>query len=318
MLRIASSRRSVLVSGLASVLALSAAHAQTRSPQTTVAVDAQQSNKIEGAWTVSGAAPTLGFAPMFHSFTSSGGPSSSELPPVVNAPFSATVKREDVTRLVDGNRIVRTSMNRLARDSQGRTRIERPFPPMPGATPSAMPPSIVQISDPLTGEGFMLNIQMKTANVMPANEPSPVLQAPIAAPPMLPQMGSVMLGFVMSGMISNATPAKETSLGEKMIDGIRTVGRRANYIVAANVIGNEKPITMTLEQWFSPDLGMVMLSTQRSSAGIENTYKLEQLDRSEPDRSLFTVPADFTKADVTRQLRNFRLEPTQEIPPASK
>jgi hypothetical protein len=130
-----------------------------------------------------------------------------------------------------------------------------------------------------------------------------------------------MLGFVMSGMISSTAPPKETSLGEKMIDGIKTVGKRADYTVAANVIGNEKPIKMTLEQWFSPELGVVMLSTQRSSAGIENTYKLEQLDRSEPDRSLFTVPADFTKEDMSQrlqQLRNFRFEPAQEATPASK
>jgi hypothetical protein len=192
---------------------------------------------------------------------------------------------------------------------------------MPGVSTAGAPPSIVRVADPLTGENFTLNIQMKTANVMPTSEPSPVLQAPVAAPPMAPQMGSPILGFVMSGMVSSTVAPKETSLGEKMIDGIKTVGKRADYTVAANVIGNEKPITMMLEQWFSPELGVVMLSTQRSSAGIENTYKLEQLDRSEPDRSLFTVPADFTKEDMSQrlqQLRNFRFEPAQEATPASK
>jgi hypothetical protein len=98
---------------------------------------------------------------------------------------------------------------------------------------------------------------------------------------------------------------KETPLGEKMIDGIRAVGKRVDYSLPANSVGNEKPITIRLEQWFSPDLGVVLLATQRSSIGFDSTYKLEEIDRNEPDRSLFTVPEDFTK-QLSERLQPFR------------
>src|SRR5260370_26322119 len=42
--------------------------------------------------------------------------------PVVGAPYSATTTREHVQTLADGNRIVQTTTESTARDSQGRTR----------------------------------------------------------------------------------------------------------------------------------------------------------------------------------------------------
>ena len=315
MLRKASSRRLVLATALAGALGLSIAHAQTISSQGAITADTPLSNKIEAGGVAFGRAATIGGAGMFHGLSVAGGSSSSELPAVVDAPLSAVLKREEVTKLLDGNRIVRTSSTRMLRDSQGRTRIEHVFPP--GSSLSSSGPSMVQVTDPLTGENFTLNMQQRTATMLPPFMPSPALQAPVAAPPLFPQFGSPILGFSMGGM-SSSRDLKETALGEKTIDGIRTVGKRADYTIPANTVGNQKPITIQLEQWFSPELGVVVLSTQRSRVGIESTYKLEQIERDEPDRALFTVPADFTKEDISERLQQFRrlrVEPTPATPP---
>jgi hypothetical protein len=62
-------------------------------------------------------------------------------------------------------------------------------------------------------------------------------------------------------------------------------------------MGNEKPITLSVEQWFSPELGVVLASSGHTSTGVDTTYTLEQIVRTEPDPSLFTVPADYTRQD---------------------
>jgi hypothetical protein len=291
MLRIASSHRLILVSALTGALGFSLAHAQTTSPQNSVVIGELQASKPDAGVT-SSKAPTLAGSSVFRTF-SVAGPGSSELPPIVNAPLSATIQREEVTKFVDGNRIIRTSSSRLARDGQGRTRVEINFFPPMGRGQTSLP-IFVQIFDPLTGEGFSLNMQQRTANMLPSTGPSPVLQAPVAAPPVFPQIGSPLVNFAIGGYTSSSQ-TKETSLGEKMIDGIRAVGKRVDYSLPANSMGNEKPITIRTEQWFSPDLGVALLTTQRSSIGIDSTYKLAEIDRNEPDRSLFTVPEDFTK-----------------------
>jgi hypothetical protein len=280
---------------------------------TPATIEAQHSSKLE-AGASSGAVNAVIAAPGLRALSIGGNMNSSELPAVVDAPLSATGKREEVTKLIDGNRIVRTTTTRLVRDSQGRTRVEHVFP-TPNGFRGAWP-SVIQISDPISGESFMLNMLQKTASMMPPSEPSSVLQAPVAAPPMAPQLSTPLLGFGFVGTMSQ-TQLKETSLGEKMIDGIRAVGKRVDYTVPANTIGNQKPLKVQMEQWFSPDLGVVVLSTQRCSAGVENTYKLEQIDRSEPDSSLFTIPADFTKEDFSQRFQGFRMLKPEPAEPSN-
>jgi hypothetical protein len=69
--------------------------------------------------------------------------------------------------------------------------------------------------------------------------------------------------------------------------------------VPANIVGNQKPIAVAVEQWFSPELGVVILTTDRSAIGNETTYQLEQIARAEPDATLFVIPPDYTRREPT-------------------
>jgi hypothetical protein len=151
--------------------------------------------------------------------------------------------------------------------------------------------------------------------------PSPKVAAPLAesgtmvvAPPVMVMSRAAALppvnaGFIMqyaapvSGQDAckpNAKPLPSpTALGERIIEGLEVTGTRMQFTIPSGAVGNEQPIVVSSEQWFSPDLGVVVASTHKDPMMGDTTYKLEQVSRVEPDPSLFTVPADYTQNDVT-------------------
>ena len=62
----------------------------------------------------------------------------------------------------------------------------------------------------------------------------------------------------------------------------------------AGVIGNDLPITISSEEWSSPDLKILVLTRHNDPRTGESSYRLTNIVRAEPDRSLFVVPADYT------------------------
>src|SRR5438876_2981902 len=83
-------------------------------------------------------------------------------PPVVGAPYSATISNESVQTLADGNRIVESSTGTTARDSQGRTRRDAVLPAI-GNLGAVNAPRLVFIQDPVTQTSYTLNLTDKTA-----------------------------------------------------------------------------------------------------------------------------------------------------------
>ncbi len=92
--------------------------------------------------------------------------------------------------------------------------------------------------------------------------------------------------------------AEPVSIGERNIEGLKVTGSRLEFTIDAGKVGNEQPITVRTDQWFSPDLGVVVSSTHRDPMIGESSYRLEQINRVEPDEALFVVPADYTKNPV--------------------
>ena len=54
------------------------------------------------------------------------------------------------------------------------------------------------------------------------------------------------------------------------------------------------PSRCSSKTWESPDLHIMILTKTDDPRSGENTMRVTQLDRAEPDPSLFQVPADFT------------------------
>src|SRR5258708_17102933 len=86
--------------------------------------------------------------------------------------------------------------------------------------------------------------------------------------------------------------AKE-ALGNGNIEGVDCTGTRQTIAIPAGTLGNEKPISIVTETWFSPAIAAVVESTTDDPRYGKTTYQLTNVQLSEPARSLFEPPANF-------------------------
>lgn len=89
----------------------------------------------------------------------------------------------------------------------------------------------------------------------------------------------------------------DTPLEHKTIEGIAVEGRKTTTVIPAGQIGNEQPITITSEEWRSPELNLLVLTKHSDPRSGESSYRLMNIIRAEPDSSFFMVPADYTVRD---------------------
>jgi hypothetical protein len=198
--------------------------------------------------------------------------------------------------LADGNSIHTQNQTTIYRDSQGRMRREIGFElntPSTGAAKRTM----IAIMDPVSGNRYMLNPQNKTAHQMPLHPGKPGSGAPDAmhgrmgvgpgtAEAMHDRPGKVWIG-------SNAANLKTEQLGTKTINGLPALGTRMTRTIPAGEIGNRNPIEVVTERWYSSDLQLPLLTTHNDPMMGTMTIKLVNINRGEPDASLFQVPSDY-------------------------
>ncbi len=227
--------------------------------------------------------------------------------PVQGAPYSASIKNESVQTLADGNRIVQSSTGTVARDSQGRTRQDTMLPPI-GNLSAADAPRLVFIHDPVAQASYTLDLTHKTAHKMPPLPPPPPgAPGQEGSDTLFVQMGSVATA---AGRVPAPLPAIDVGrkvlfaaeqlgqastedLGSQTMEGVYVTGVRTTRTIPAGQIGNERPITIVTEVWTSPDLKTVVYSKRSDPRMGEQIFQLTNITRTEPDASLFTVPADF-------------------------
>jgi hypothetical protein len=223
---------------------------------------------------------------------------------VTGAPFSAVAVSETAQTLADGNHISRKTQSNLCRDSQGRVRREITLLGFGPLAASEQRKSFVVINDPVSGATYLLHPDQKTAEKM---------GKPFA------KMGGAMGDAMRNKMsarqqeIANGN-LQEQDLGTQTIAGVTAQGTRLTRTIPAGQIGNEKPITIVHERWYSNDLEMVVMSKRSDPWSGETTYTLTNINRTEPDASLFTVPSGYT---VTQGHRGIpRMRSNQAPPPA--
>jgi len=227
--------------------------------------------------------------------------------PVKGAPYSATINNESVQTLADGNRIVQTNTGTVSRDSQGRTRQDAALPAI-GNLSAASAPHLVFIQDPVAGTSYTLNLTDKTAwkNPMPAagtGGPSTAvgsgtffIQTASGLPPVAPPPPPMVA--LTKHLVTDEQPEANTeSLGSQTMEGVVVNGVRTTRTIPAGQIGNDRPISIVTEVWTSTDLRTIVSSNRNDPRMGEQTFRLTNIVRAEPDPSLFTVPADFKIID---------------------
>jgi hypothetical protein len=86
---------------------------------------------------------------------------------------------------------------------------------------------------------------------------------------------------------------KTESLGTKTIEGVQAVGTLSRSTIPAGTIGNDKDLVITRETWYSPELKLVIQSTQNDPRFGQTSYSLKNIQQGSPDEALFQVPADY-------------------------
>ncbi len=208
---------------------------------------------------------------------------------VKGAPFSAVATSETTQTLADGNHINRKTQTNLYRDSLGRFRKEVTLQAIGPLAASGQPHSFIEISDPVAGTNYVLEPEQKIARQMPG----PIgMQIRTKGGP---GGGNVFYrDFKESKKESKEAEAKTESLGIETVGGVNAEGTRTTRTIAAGEIGNEKPITIISERWYSPDMQMEVKSTHSDPRFGNTTYTLTNIQRTEPAATLFAVPAGYT------------------------
>jgi hypothetical protein len=241
-----------------------------------------------------------------------------EMKSVPNAPYQGEAVTESVMTLADGNRIVKKTATRVYRDSAGRTRKETIGPD--GQVVS------VFIGDPAGSASYAIDPSSGTATrtavhyafAYRTGEPPPVgrtiahgegpgtatwtvatkTNADPANIQELQKSVVVTAGqggvFKVESFDSTKGDVVKEDLGEQTIEGILAKGTRTTTTIPAGAIDNEQPIRIVAEEWFSPELQVLVMTRHSDPRVGETTYRLTNISRTEPAKSLFELPAGVT------------------------
>src|SRR5579871_4901017 len=251
--------------------------------------------------------------------------------PVTGAPYSAQAVTDATQTLADGNRISHSSSSMLYRDSQGRERRELPLPNIGGlgaqsTSTTGAPAAMILISDPVAGVNYTLDSKnhiarkmatpaaLQVADTQQSGTFSATLPPPGPGGNVVFTTGSAAGIGVNGAMVSRtigpqvmmyqdagkaALPAPNVEqLGTMSIEGVQAEGTRTTVTIPAGQIGNEQPIQIVSERWYSPDLKVMVMSKNSDPRMGETVYRLTNINRLEPLPSMFEVPSDYTVQDA--------------------
>jgi len=219
---------------------------------------------------------------------------------VTGHPLTATEEHHTLQILGDGTHIESKSTDKFYRDDQGRFRTEHED-------------GTVQINDVVAGTSIEISANGKTnrrssgASFSP-NKPEVELKLKTAldnmkaqtqaqTPVLLPGRVTLDNPDVVSMKLEAEAKAKaaeqqnEENLGIQTVNGVLAQGTRTTTTIPAGKIGNDRPIQIVSERWFSSELQMLIRSTNKDPRFGETTYDLTVLGQGAPDPALFQIPA---------------------------
>ena len=228
-------------------------------------------------------------------------------PAVKGAPYSAEEVTESTQVLADGTRIHNQSKTTAYRDGEGRIRRDGP--------------DQITIWDPVAGVSYFLDPQAQTARKVPvgivtatakqagtvtvttSNTMSKTTEK-LAAEKMqidrLAMPNGLSSVTVYTRRATGAAGNKE-SLGTQTMEGVNAEGTRTTSAIEAGAVGNDRPIQVVSERWYSPDLQTAVMTRHNDPRTGEEIFRLTNIHRAEPGADLFQVPAGYQMVDQKDQ-----------------
>lgn len=109
----------------------------------------------------------------------------------------------------------------------------------------------------------------------------------VFAPPGEPTM--VTTGAIA---VRKTIAAKGEPLGKKSVEGVIAEGTRSVQTIAVGEIGNDRPIQIVNEHWYSEEIGMTVMTRRSDPRTGEETFRMTNIRRGDPPAYLFQAPAD--------------------------
>lgn len=250
---------------------------------------------------------------------------------VKGLPYSAQAITETTRTLSDGNRVMHKSTASIYRDGEGRTRREQELGAVGPWAVSGEPQQTIFINDPVAGVNYILDprthIARKTPFPFVKIEPLPPGESTNAVRGGEPWVSVRVESNILTSPASPAGEGAQTqelhigpdsqkgtteSLGKQTIEGVEAEGTRTTVTIPAGQIGNEQPIHIVWEKWYSPELQVVVMTKHSDPFVGETVYRLTNIVRGEPSRALFEVPADYTIKEIPIHTRVIRRKQSEE------
>lgn len=234
---------------------------------------------------------------------------------VKGAAFSADSVTEHFQRLGDGNLMGRKSVAHIYRDAAGRTRREHELGGN-SLAPDGQPPRLIVINDPVGRVNYVIETQRGTAqkmilppaNVMEAIHRSMGDKAPFSV--LMPPSTAHRRMAEGDAASPLPTPVRE-KLPPQTIEGVAAEGSRITLTIPAGEFDNEKPMVVTHEEWYAPELQMIVLMKHGDPRFGETTFRLTSILRGEPAAELFELPQGYRVVEgrMRRDLMNSEERP---------
>ncbi len=206
-----------------------------------------------------------------------------DIPPLEGAPFVAQVDTEWSHLLADGTWATIKNHRLVARDTAGRIFQERrAFTPTGDVQQTRITEldyedpvrQLLTVCEPLRRTCHEQDYQRRPITAMPAGTTGLKICGCASAP---------------GGGIN----IQEDVLGQQTIESLNAIGSREITTLPAEMFGNKTPQPVVKEFWYSPQLG-INLVTRRFDprSGAEN-FVVSQVSLAQPDPKLFEPPADY-------------------------
>ena len=220
-----------------------------------------------------------------------GGPGGQEMRnTVAGAPYSGVETTTEQQTHSNGNVIQRETSRNIFRDGVGRVRMDTQIT-HPGADGQPTTVTRISIFDPVGGNFYEVDPQHKVVNSRSLHMGAQAANRPRNANGAPPANGRG------PGARANrpADPnVKSEDLGTQSMNSVIAKGSRVTHTIPAGTIGNAMPIQSVHETWMAADLQVpVMIKVTDPRFGTRTT-QLTQINRGEPDASLFQIPSGYT------------------------
>jgi hypothetical protein len=213
---------------------------------------------------------------------------------VKSLPFSATETTTREQTLSDGTVIKNTNVVLVARDSEGRVRAEGELKPDANGTSQGR---IVTIFNPTEGKSITWitgnpSLNLSSITHLPESQISGMMNSVGSAPSSAPRTPlRRTLGATLASSSETASIQTE-SLSEQSVGGVLATGTRTTQVIPAGSVDNDRDFTVVSETWTSAELKTTVRLVSSDPRTGTVTLELSNIDRTEPDASLFTVPAN--------------------------